>query len=522
MAFFDESCGKLCKNKDLTNGKSIVKATISLKARLVREPKMVGLLGKMINSGMKKFPNEFLWGTATSSYQIEGAWMEGGKGLSIWDTFAHTPGKTFDNHNGDVACDHYHRFKEDVKMMADLGLKAYRFSISWPRIQPLGYGATNEEGIRFYSDLIDTLLEHNIEPWVTLYHWDLPLALQSEFDGWLNPWIADFFADYAKICYENFGDRVKNWITLNEPWVVAILGYGQGVFAPGRISKSEPYQAAHQLLRAHAKAVDVYRKTFQNTQNGRIGITNNCDWREPLTEAKADQDAAQRALEFFLGWFADPIYFGDYPAVMRERVGDRLPVFSEEDVALLKGSTDFFGLNHYTTLYASDNTGKEIKQQVYGNGGISEDQMVDLKADPNWKLTTMDWPIVPWGCRKLLEWIDKRYDHPEIYITENGCSLDDVLENGAVNDLVRIDFFRGYLSECRQAIEHGVLLKGYFCWSLMDNFEWARGYSRRFGIHYVDFETGQRIPKASAKWYGEVIAANEVRELEGSNESEGS
>lgn len=457
---------------------------------------------------MLEFPKEFVWGSATSSYQIEGAWVKDGKGLSIWDAFSHTPGKTHNGDTGDKACDHYHRFREDVQMMANLGLKAYRFSISWPRIQPKGYGEINPAGIQFYNELIDTLLSYGIEPWVTLYHWDLPLTLQLESDGWLNPNIADFFTDYASICFEHFGDRVKNWITLNEPWVVAILGYGQGVFAPGRVSNTEPYQAAHQLLRSHAKAVDLYRKQFQANQKGRIGITNNCDWREPLTDKPKDKAAAQRALEFFLGWFADPVYFGDYPQAMRERVGDRLPKFSPEDKALLKGSSDFFGLNHYTTMYAEDATGKLQALSAFGNGGISEDQEVNLSVDPKWEKTTMDWAIVPWGCQKLLEWIDNRYGHPEIIITENGCSLDDQLEHGKVEDPIRLAFFKEYLSSCHQAMQRGVDLRGYFCWSLMDNFEWALGYSKRFGIHYVDFETGERTPKSSAKWFGQVIKEN--------------
>lgn len=456
---------------------------------------------------MKTFPEGFTWGTATSSYQIEGAWLEGGKGHSIWDAFCHIPGKVRNGDTGDVACDHYHRFREDVELLARMGVNAYRFSISWPRILPAGYGTANQEGIRFYSELIDALLEHNITPFATLYHWDLPLALQLEFDGWLNPRIADFFRDYAEVCFANFGDRVKNWITLNEPWVVAILGYGQGVFAPGRISNSEPYLAAHNLIRAHAYAVDLYRNKFGG-QGGRIGITNNCDWREPLTGSKEDRDAAERALEFFLGWFADPIYLGDYPASMRERVKERLPRFEPEDLALIRGSSDFCGLNHYTTMYASEAGDEEVEVDVYGNGGISEDQGVRLTNDPAWKQTVMGWNIVPWGLRKLLEWIDRRYDHPEIIITENGCAFDDVPVNGRIHDSERIDFLKGYLEECHTAIANGVNLTGYFLWSFMDNFEWALGYSRRFGVHYVDFKTLERIPKDSAEWYARVIKAN--------------
>jgi beta-glucosidase len=458
---------------------------------------------------MRKFPDDFIWGSATSSYQIEGAWMEGGKGLSIWDVFCHTPGKVVQGHTGDVACDHYHRFKEDVAWMKEMGLKAYRFSLSWPRIQPDGKGKPNAEGIRFYAKLIDALLENDIQPWITLHHWDLPAALQFEEDGWLNPALADYFARFADICFEAFGDRVKHWITLNEPWVIAILGYGQGAFAPGRVSNTEPYIAAHNLLRAHGKAVEVYRTKYQDTQNGIIGITNNCDWREPLTDSDQDRQAAQRALEFFLGWFADPIYHGDYPDCMRQRLGGRLPRFSDEDRAVLAGSSDYFGLNHYTTMFASHQEGGQVGElDVSGNGGISEDQDVNLTADPSWQKTTMDWAIVPWGCRKLLEWIDQRYGHPEVMITENGCSFDDQSVNGEVNDAPRIEFLQGYLSEIHQAIQNGVDVKSYFLWSFLDNFEWALGYTRRFGIHYVDFSTGQRIPKASAKWYSEVIRRN--------------
>lgn len=458
---------------------------------------------------MKKFPDNFTWGTATASFQIEGAWNEDGKGPSIWDAFCQTPGKIANGDNGNVACDHYHRMEDDVKLMAAQGLKAYRFSIAWSRIYPTGRGEVNAEGIAFYSKLIDTLLAHGITPWVTLYHWDLPLALQVELDGWLNPELADHFTAYAKTCFEHFGDRVKHWITFNEPWVVTIMGYGQGVFAPGRISNSEPYLAAHQVLRAHAKTVACYRTEFQGSQQGQIGITNNCDWREPKTDAPEDREAAQRALEFFLAWFADPVYFGDYPACMRERLGDRLPEFTDEEKVLLKGSSDFFGLNHYTTMFAAESkpdSGGETNP--YGNGGISEDQSVDLTVDPDWKLTTMGWAVVPWGCRKLLQWIDERYGHPPIVITENGCALADELVDGEVRDADRVEFYRSYLTACHEAIESGVDLRGYFGWSLMDNFEWASGYSKRFGMHYVDFETGERYAKDSMKFFAEVAKQN--------------
>lgn len=454
------------------------------------------------------FPPNFTWGSATSAYQIEGGWNADGKGPSIWDVFCMIPGKVFNNDTGEVACDHYHRFEEDVALMKSLGIKAYRFSISWPRILPTGQGEVNQAGIDFYNRLIDSLLSAGIEPWVTLYHWDLPAALEFEIDGWLGDDIPDLFAAYADVCFRHFGDRVKNWITINEAWVVAILGYGHGVFAPGKKSNDLPYRAGHQLLKAHAKAVQVYRKNYQPTQGGKIGITNNCDWREPLTDSPADAAAAQRALEFFLGWFADPIYKGDYPECMRERLGDRLPAFTEEEKALIKGSSDFFGLNHYTTMYAADASHGASAGSVYGNGGLSEDQDVDLSVSPDWPMTDMQWAIVPWGCRKLLEWIAERYDNPPVYITENGCAFDLPAVAGRVEDTDRISFFQGYLAAIHEAIENGVDMRGYFIWSLLDNFEWASGYSKKFGITHVEEGTLKRYPKASALWYAGVIQKN--------------
>lgn len=458
---------------------------------------------------MLRFPDDFVWGSATSAYQIEGAWQEGGKGLSVWDAFAHTPGKTSGGDTGDVACNHYHRFREDVALMADLGLDAYRFSISWPRIQPTGRGPANPNGLRFYSDLIDELLAHGITPYVTLHHWDLPLTLQLEHDGWLSPRMADFFADYARLCFRHFGDRVRHWITLNEPWVTAILGYGEGVFAPGRVSPDEPYRVGHEMLRAHGAAVEVYRREFQSAQGGVIGMANNCDWREAATDTPEDHAAAQRALEFYLGWFADPLYHGDYPASMRERLGDRLPVFSDEDRARLKGSSDFFGLNHYTTHLVShvDGGGPSVPAS---NAGIASDQDIALTTDPAWEVTAMGWPIVPDGCRKLLEWIDARYDRPPILITENGCAFDDTWVDGRVDDSARVRYFEGYVEACRDALASGVRLLGYFPWSFLDNFEWASGYSKRFGLHHVDFATGTRTPKASAHWYRDLIASQRL------------
>jgi beta-galactosidase len=461
---------------------------------------------------MQPFPDDFTWGVATAAYQIEGGHEADGKGPSIWDAFCRIPGRVARGETGDVACDHYHRFREDIAVMKELRIPAYRLSISWPRVLPSGRladGGVNEAGVRFYSELIDALLEAGITPWVTLYHWDLPLALQTERDGWLNPDIAQDFADYARLCFDRFGDRVRHWITLNEPWVVAILGYGHGVFAPGRKSRSEPYVAAHHLLRAHAQAVAVYRNEFSH-QRGRIGIANNCDWREPRTDKPQDIAAAERALDFYIGWFADPIFgHGDYPATMRERVAGRLPHFTDAEHESLRGSSDFFGLNTYTTMFAAAATGAEPPQDVHGNGGISEDQEVVLSVDPAWEKTDYHWAVVPWGCRKLLEYLDHRYDHPSIVITENGCAYDDpVRPDGNIHDNRRIRFHQRYLVACAEAVARGVNLCGYFAWSLMDNMEWAKGYELRFGLVHIDRQTLARTPKASARWYSECIASN--------------
>ncbi|PCK07707.1 MAG: beta-glucosidase [Alteromonadaceae bacterium] len=470
----------------------------------------------------QRFPDDFVWGVASAAFQVEGAAREGGRGPSIWDAFNYTPGKIHLNQTADIACDHYHRLEEDVAMIAALGVKAYRFSISWSRVLPQGYSPKNapsradksklinEEGLAFYDRLINLLLENNIQPWVTLFHWDLPLALQMEQDGLLSSEVADYFADYAELCFSRYGDRVKHWITLNEPWCSAMLGHGMGLKAPGRISTEEPYLAAHNLLLAHGKMVKNYRDNFQAQQGGQIGITNNCDWREPKNpNAKNDQAAAQRALEFFLGWFADPIYLGDYPQSMRERVKERLPKFTDEERALIFKSSDFFGLNHYTTRYAEDmaNIDKDDPQSSHGNGGISSDQDVYLSQDDAWEETDMGWAVVPWGCRKLLEWIDQRYDHPDIYITENGCAIpeeDDLAK--AQNDSRRVEFYETYLDQCAQAIENGVKLKGYFAWTLMDNYEWEEGYSKRFGLYHVDFATGERNIKNSGRWFQALLS----------------
>jgi beta-glucosidase len=438
---------------------------------------------------------------ATSSYQIEGGAHEGGRGESIWDAFCRIPGKTKDE-NGDVACDHYHRWREDIELMKELGVTAYRFSIAWPRIFPEGAGAPNEEGIQFYNELIDALLEAGIDPWVTLYHWDLPSALQEKYGGWMSREIIADFTAYADCCFSRFGDRVKNWITLNESWCTAILGYAMGRHAPGMKSRTGPWTVGHHLLLAHAGAVDCYRNKYAH-QNGRIGISNNCDWREPFSDDPRDAAAAEVGLEFMLGWFADPIWRGDYPESMKKRLGDQLPGFTAAEKALLKGSADFFGLNHYSTCYAR--AVEEGSESWVGNAGIFGARDVELVAMKDRPVNATGWAIVPEGFGKLLRWIDARYEHPPIYITENGTSiLADSVEE-AVDDDQRSDFIRDYLSEAFKARADGVDLRGYFAWTLLDNFEWSHGYDVRFGLVHVDFSTGKRTPKKSFSAYRELI-----------------
>ena len=448
---------------------------------------------------------QFIWGVATAAHQVEGAWLEGGKGLNIWDAYSHTPGKITNGDTSAVACDHYHRYEEDIDLIADLGVGGYRFSISWARILPGGKGEVNPEGIDFYNRLIDGLLAKGVMPFVTLYHWDLPLALQMEHDGWLSYETAEAFEKYARVCFEAFGDRVKHWITFNENWCTAILGYGNGLFAPGRVSDVEPYIAAHNLLLAHGLAVQTFRA---GGNEGWIGVANNCDFREPLTDSGEDRAAAQESLEFFYGWLTDPVVFGEYPAIMRERLGERLPEFTPEQKEMLKGSADFLGLNHYTTHYASrsaEGVANAVAVEA-GNGGMSEDQQVYLSADPDWPVTSMGWFVVPWGFRKMLSWIYQRYKGLPIYVTENGTAVANNDATTAIDDSERAEFIQAYTDAMKQAIEEdGVDVRGYFCWTLMDNFEWTRGYDMRFGLIFCDFETLERSPKASYHAYREII-----------------
>lgn len=454
-------------------------------------------------------PQGFMYGMATASYQVEGAWNISGRGPSIWDTFSHTPGKIADGSTGDVADDFYHRYKDDVKLMKQYKLTHFRLSISWTRILPDGTrGNVNAAGVAFYNNVIDSLLAAGIEPVVTLFHWDMPQSFESEYLSWLSPRIVNDFNDYADLCFNLFGDRVKTWFTFNEPLTFANLGYGTGVNAPGRCSDrsrckygnstTEPWIVGHRVLQSHALAVQTYRNKYQSKQGGLIGIVLNSDWDEPYTSSAADRAAAQRGMDFMLGWWADPIWLGDYPQSMKDSLGSLLPAFTDSEKKLLKGSYDFFGLNHYTSRYISsapitrDNPSgiQSHTDDVYGNP-------IGPVADSDWLI------VVPWGFRNLLEYVWRRYQTP-IIVTENGC---DVPNEGklplaqALQDTFRVNYYDQYLKNMLKAIDSGVQMKGYFAWSFMDNFEWADGYAKRFGVTYVDYASGlTRYSKASSKF----------------------
>eukprot|EP00929_Paragymnodinium_shiwhaense_P059971 TRINITY_DN29996_c0_g1_i1.p1 TRINITY_DN29996_c0_g1~~TRINITY_DN29996_c0_g1_i1.p1 ORF type:complete len:587 (-),score=104.70 TRINITY_DN29996_c0_g1_i1:569-2329(-) len=490
-----------------------------------------GAAAPAVHDGFLDFPPGFSFGVATAAYQIEGAAAEGGRAPSIWDDFSRKTHTTEHGATGDVACDHYHRYATDVEAMSRIGVQAYRFSISWSRILPDCDDVVNEEGVQFYSDLIDALLAKGITPWVTLYHWDLPSACEAKFGGWLGPKedVTTAFGAYARTCFQRFGDRVTNWITLNEPWCAAQLGFGSGDHAPGRSDQgdTEPYLAAHNMLLAHAEAVRIYREDFAFEQGGRIGLSFNTDWRQPRDgNSAADVRAARQAIDFALGWFADPVYFGDYPSCMREACGDRLPRFSEEESRRLKGSSDFFGINSYSSNYAAP------AQKDLGGGGWWQDIGVEWwHTDKDWERTDMDWPIVPWGFRELLLDIQRRYQPRDgIYVTENGCAHESDLSTdldaraGAIEPKVwqggdgtedfasetfedpkRVRFFKAHLSAVHAANAGGADVRGYFAWSLLDNFEWAYGYTKRFGIVHVDYPTQRRTIKSSGRFLAQTI-----------------
>jgi beta-glucosidase len=438
------------------------------------------------------FPDDFLWGAATSAYQIEGSPLADGAGPSIWHRFCHTPGMVANGETGDVACDHYRRFREDVKLMAALGLKSYRFSISWSRILPDGTGRVNPKGLAFYEQLVDALLEHGIQPMATLYHWDLPAALDDR-GGWLNPDIADWFAEYAGVMFDALDDRVKLWATLNEPWVVTDGGYLFGALAPGHRSLFEGPIASHNLLRASARAVERYRAGGRH----QIGLVVNLEPKHPVSNSDADLRAAELAHAYFNLQYLDPVFFGRYPEDLREVFGQAWPDWTDQQAEEARHDVDFLGINYYTRSVV-----RHAPERWFMN--------VDRVRQNHATHTETDWEVYPDSLVETLKWVTDRYGRLPLYVTENGAAFFDPPKtvDGRVEDYLRVDYLRKHIRAVHQAIAQGVDMRGYFVWSLMDNFEWSQGYAKRFGIVHVDYETLERTPKQSAEYYRRVIASN--------------
>ncbi len=451
------------------------------------------------------FPDGFLWGVATSSYQIEGAWNEDGKGESIWDRFTHTPGKIIDGSTGDVACDHYHRWRDDIALMKELNIQSYRFSVAWPRILPDGRGRVNQKGLDFYSNLVDALLQAGIVPFVTLYHWDLPQALQDA-GGWPARATAEAFVEYADVVSRHLGDRVNHWITHNEPWCIGLLSHQIGEHAPGWHDWPAALRAGHHALLSHGWAVPVIR---QNSPGAEVGITLNYEWAEPASPSAADLQLARWRDGYLNRWFTDPVYGRYYPAdmVAAYQAAGHLPhgldFVEAGDMEAIAVKTDFLGVNYYTRVVARDEQATaNLPQTVF--------------PAPRSERTEMDWEVYPQGLYKLLNRLYFDYQAPKLYVTENGCSYSDGPNaQGRIPDQRRLDYLRDHFAAAHRAMQNGVPLAGYFVWSLMDNFEWAKGYTQRFGAVWVDFTTQKRIPKDSALWYKEMIAQNGFRMEEG-------
>jgi beta-glucosidase len=436
------------------------------------------------------FSRSFLWGAATSAYQIEGSPLADGAGSSIWHRFLRTPGLTKDGDTGDVACDHYQRMEDDVALMKRLGLTAYRFSIAWGRILPEGRGGVNEAGLGFYERLVDTLLANGIEPMATLFHWDLPAALDDR-GGWLNPDVADWFADYAGVMFRRLDDRVKLWATLNEPWVVTDGGYLHGALAPGHKNRFEAPIASHHLLRSHGKAVQAYRAIGKH----QVGLVVNIEPKYPASTTAHDLAATRRAEAYMNRQYLDPVFHGRYPEEMAEIFGEAWPEWPQHDFDLIRQPIDFLGINYYTR-----------------NLVRHEESSWPLKAVPvrqkQATYTETGWEVFAQGLTDTLSWVRKRYGDIAQYVTENGAAFYDppAASGGRVADPLRIDYYRSHLRAVHAAIQQGVDVRGYFAWSLLDNLEWSLGYSKRFGLVHVNFETLERTPKDSARFYADVIA----------------
>lgn len=431
--------------------------------------------------------SEFIWGVATSSYQIEGAANEDGRGKSIWDTFCKVPGKVANFDNGDIACDHYHRFKEDLDLMKWMGVKAYRFSVAWPRVIPDGVGRVNEMGLDFYDRLIDSLLEREIAPWLTMYHWDLPEALQLR-GGWNNREVVEWFGEYGEVLTSRFGDRVKNWMTLNEPLCSAWLGHLYGDMAPGIKDLQTALNVSHNLLMSHGLACQVIRS---NVSEANVGIVINVTPAVPATDSQVDSNAAQLADGFDNRWFLDPVFGRTYPADVIDALGAS-PEIHSGDMKLIAQDLDFLGVNFYfRQTVAADQNSKPLPIRSVNRENV--------------KKTAMNWEVHPQAFEEILLRISKEYSPKAIYITENGSAWNDEVINGEIIDDERIDYLVRHLDAMRSARNQGAPILGYFAWSFLDNFEWAYGYEKRFGLIYVDYKTQTRTPKKSALFYRQLL-----------------
>jgi beta-glucosidase len=454
----------------------------------------------MSNAEDLGLPHDFLWGVSTASYQIEGAVTEGGRGPSTWDAFSHTPGRTLNGDTGDVACDHYHRYPEDVALMKELGVDAYRFSFAWTRIQPEGKGRANKEGLDFYDRLVDALLAAGIQPSPTMFHWDTPLALEEQ-GGWLNRDTAKRFADYAHILGEHYADRIPRWITINEPVVLTMLGYGAGIQAPGLQLGFGAVPAAHHQLLAHGLGVQALRETGA----GNIGIANNHTPVWPASDRDEDQYAAALYDTLANRLFAEPLLLGRYPAELEEFLPDGF----SDDLTAIATPIDWYGINYYNpTRVGAPSAAPGAKVDGHELDASLPFAMKEINGFPR---TDFDWPVVPEGFTELLVGMKEHYGDalPPIYITENGAAFNEVPDaRGQVADIRRISYTESHLAAIGDAISQGVDVRGYFHWSLLDNFEWAVGYSQRFGLVHVDFDTQKRTPKQSYEWYRDLIRSS--------------
>ncbi|CAG9856285.1 unnamed protein product [Phyllotreta striolata] len=463
-----------------------------------------------------RFPNDFLFGVSTASYQIEGAWLEDGKGLSVWDEFVHrNPSLVVNNDTGDVACDSYHRFREDVHLTAGLGVQLYRFSISWARLFPDGYvDKINQKGLRYYKNLIQEVIRRGLKPVVTLFHWDLPLTLFQDGLSWTNPALIDIFTQYAKVVIENFPE-VSIWITFNEPRVYCRYSYGEGVLAPG-LSESGilDYQCTYVLIKAHAAVYRMYKRNFPQYQ-APMSIVVDCSWYEPETKYPDDIEAGNRAQQFTCGMYLWPIFNGDWPKVVKDRIAERsykegytksrLPQFTPKEIEFIKGTYDYLGINHYSTFLTSDEPEAPYNDTDYGN-----DIRIVTTRMSRWGVGANNKAVVPWGVRKVLVWLKETFGDQKIFITEIGLA-----DNGtSLDDYDRIDYYSDYYCEILEAMQvYGVDVFGISTWSLMDNFEWTSGYSMRFGLYAIDFYndiTLTRRPKKSVEFYKKLTKTRQL------------